>query len=141
MAKKIKAIIKLALVAGKANPAPPVGPALGQFGVNIGSFCKDYNSKTQGQEGLIVPAKITIYDDKSYTFVLKSPPASSLLIRLLNLKKGSSEPNKLFIGELGIEDIKQVALIKLSDLNTKSIEKAICIIAGTAKSMGIKLKF
>ncbi len=140
MAKKIKAIIKLALSAGKANPAPPVGPALGQYGVNLGAFCKDYNAKTLDQLGLIIPAKVTVYDDKSYTFILKSPPASALLAKRLNIKKGSAEPNKQYVGSLTINDINEIALLKLEDLNTKDLQKAAKIILGTALSMGIKIK-
>ncbi len=140
MAKKIKAIIKLALLAGKATPAPPIGPALGQFGVNIGNFCKDYNSKTLDQTGIIVPAKITVYDDKSYSFILKSPPTSALLSKHLGIKKGSSQPNKNIVGCLKKNDLKEIALTKLQDFNTKNIEKAMKIVSGTALSMGIKIE-
>jgi large subunit ribosomal protein L11 len=139
MAKKIKAFVKLALPAGKATPAPPVGPALGQHGVNIAAFCKEYNSKTAEKIGLIIPVKITIYEDKSYSFVLKSPPASVLLAKFANIKKGSSQPNKENVGSVSLDQVKEIAVIKMNDLNTENIEKAILIIAGTAKNMGIKV--
>ena len=139
MAKKIKAFVKLALAAGKATPAPPVGPALGQHGVNIAAFCKEYNAKTSEKIGLIIPVKITIYEDKSYSFILKSPPASILLAKFANIKKGASQPNKENVGTVNFEQVKEIALIKMNDLNTESIEKAIRIIEGTAKNMGIKV--
>jgi large subunit ribosomal protein L11 len=139
MAKKIKAFVKLALAAGKATPAPPVGPALGQHGVNIAAFCKEYNAKTAEKAGLIIPVKITIYEDKSYSFILKSPPASILLAKFANIKKGASQPNKENVGTVNFEQVKEIALIKMNDLNTESIEKAIRIIEGTAKNMGIKV--
>jgi large subunit ribosomal protein L11 len=139
MAKKIKAFVKLALAAGKATPAPPVGPALGQHGVNIAAFCKEYNAKTSEKVGLIIPVKITIYEDKSYSFILKSPPASILLAKFANIKKGASQPNKENVGTVSFEQVKEIALIKMNDLNTESIEKAIRIIEGTAKNMGIKV--
>lgn len=140
MAKKIKAFVKLALPAGKVTPAPPVGPALGQHGVNIASFCKEYNAKTSDQLGLIIPVKITIYEDKSYTFVLKSPPASVLLVKCANIKKGASQPNREKVGLITRQNLKDIALLKLKDLNTKDLNKAISIIEGTAKSMGIKIE-
>lgn len=139
MAKKIKAFVKLALAAGKATPAPPVGPALGQHGVNIAGFCKEYNAKTQDKMGLIIPVKITIYEDRSYSFILKSPPASVLLAKFANTKKGASEPNRETVGSVTIDQVKEIAQTKLSDLNTKDIEKAMLIIKGTAKSMGIEV--
>lgn len=139
MAKKIKAFVKLALPAAKATPAPPVGPALGQHGVNIAAFCKEYNAKTSDKIGLIIPVKITIYEDRSYTFVLKSPPASVLLAKYANAKKGAAQPNRENVGSVTIEQVKEIATIKMNDLNTSSIEKAILIIQGTAKSMGIKI--
>jgi len=137
MAKKIKAFVKLALAAGKATPAPPVGPALGQHGVNIAAFCKEYNARTAEKVGLIIPVKITIYDDRSYSFILKSPPASVLLAKYANVKKGSAEPNRQNIGKVSLEQVKEIAQIKMNDLNTDNLEKAILIIKGTAKSMGI----
>nr|YP_009545220.1 ribosomal protein L11 [Synura uvella]AYO28374.1 ribosomal protein L11 [Synura uvella] len=140
MAKKIKAFVKLALPAGKATPAPPVGPALGQHGVNIAGFCKEYNAKTAEKIGLIIPVKITIYEDRSYTFILKSPPASVLLAKYAPVKKGSSQPNKEIVGSVTLEQVKEIATIKMNDLNTNDIEKAILIIKGTAKSMGIKVE-
>lgn len=140
MAKKIKAFVKLALPAGKVTPAPPVGPALGQHGVNIAAFCKEYNARTADKMGLIIPVKITIYEDKSYTFILKSPPASVLLAKFANIKKGASQPNKENVGKVTIEQIKEIATIKFNDLNTDNMEKAISIIKGTAKSMGIKVE-
>lgn len=139
MAKKIKAFVKLALPAGKATPAPPVGPALGQHGVNIAGFCKEYNAKTQEKAGLIIPVKITIYDDRSYSFILKSPPASVLLAKFANISKGASKPNSESVGTVTIEQIKEIATIKMNDLNTNNMDKAISIIQGTAKSMGIKI--
>lgn len=139
MAKKIKAFVKLALPAGKATPAPPVGPALGQHGVNIAAFCKEYNSRTGDKLGLIIPVKITIYDDRSYSFILKSPPASVLLAKFANIKKGAAQPNRENLGSVTLEQIKEIATIKMNDLNTDDIEKAILIIKGTAKNMGIKV--
>jgi large subunit ribosomal protein L11 len=140
MAKKIKAFVKLALPAGKATPAPPVGPALGQHGVNIAAFCKEYNAKTSEKAGLIIPVKITIYEDRSYSFILKSPPASVLLAKFANIKKGSSKPNSQSVGSVTLEQVKEIATIKLNDLNTNDMEKAILIIKGTAKNMGIKVE-
>lgn len=140
MAKKIKAFVKLALPAGKATAAPPIGPALGQHGVNIAFFCKEYNAKTQEKIGFIIPVKITIYEDKSYSFVLKSPPASTLLLKAINVKKGSSEGKAGNLGILKKEQIKEIAEIKMMDLNTKDIRKAISIIEGTAHNLGIKIQ-
>jgi len=140
MIKKIKAFVKLALPAGKATPAPPVGPALGQHGVNISIFCKEYNAKTLDRVGTIIPAKITIYEDKSFHFVLKSPPTSVLLLKSCEIKKGSAQSKKNFIGTITNSQIKEIALLKLKDLNTTNINKAIKIIIGTAKNMGIKIQ-
>lgn len=140
MAKKIKAFVKLALNAGKATPAPPVGPALGQHGVNIAAFCKEYNSKTLDKVGLVIPVKITIYDDRSYSFILKSPPASVLLAKFANVSKGAAQPNRENVGTITLEQIKEIALIKQADLNTSNLEKACLIIQGTAKSMGIRVE-
>lgn len=140
MAKKIKAFVKLALPAGKVTPAPPVGPALGQHGVNIASFCKDYNARTADKIGLVIPVKITIYEDKSFTFVLKSPPASVLLAKYANIKKGAAQPNKENIGKVSLAQIKEIANIKMQDLNTTDLAKAILIIQGTARSMGISIE-
>ena len=140
MAKKIKAFIKLALPAGKATPAPPVGPALGQHGVNIANFCKEYNARTTDKVGLIIPVKITVYEDRSYTFILKSPPASVLLAKYANIKKGASIPNKDHVGTVTLNQIEEIAKIKMPDLNTNNLEQACLIIKGTAKNMGIKVK-
>lgn len=139
MAKKVTSIIKLALAAGKAVPAPPVGPALSQHGVNIAAFCKEYNARTVDKIGLIIPVEISVYEDRSYTFVLKTPPASVLLTKASNLKKGASEPNKQLVGSITNEDLKKIAETKLPDLNTTNLQSAIKIIAGTAKNMGITI--
>mgnify|MGYP000533649591 CR=1 FL=1 len=140
MAKKIKAFVKLALAAGKATPAPPVGPALGQHGLNIAGFCKEYNAKTADQAGLIIPVKITVYEDRSYSFILKSPPASVLLAKFANIKKGASEPNRQIIGKVTLDQVKEIANIKMNDLNTDNIDQAVLIIKGTAKNMGIEVE-
>ena len=142
MAKKIKAFIKLALAAGKATPAPPVGPALGQHGVNIAGFCIEYNAKTSDKDkaGLIIPVKITVYDDRSYSFVLKSPPASVLLAKYANIKKGASEPNRQTVGKVTLAQVKEIANIKMNDLNTDNVDQAVLIIKGTAKNMGIEVE-
>ena len=140
MAKKVIAFVKLALAAGKATPAPPVGPALGQHGLNIASFCKEYNARTSEKAGLIIPVKITVYDDRSYSFILKSPPASVLLAKFANIKKGASEPNKQNVGSVTLDQVKEIAEIKKADLNTTDIEKAVLIIKGTAKNMGITVE-
>lgn len=140
MAKRIKALVKLALQAGKATPAPPVGSALGQHGVNISAFCKEYNARTAEKIGSIIPVKVTIYEDRSYSFVLKSSPASFLLIKAANIKKGAAKPNKEKAGVVTFEQVKEIALLKLPDLNTQDIEKAMRIIQGTAQSMGIRVE-
>ena len=140
MAKKIIAFVKLALAAGKATPAPPVGPALGQHGLNIAGFCKEYNAKTADKAGLIIPVKITIYDDRSYSFILKSPPASVLLAKFANVKKGASEPNRETVGKVTLDQVKEIATIKMNDLNTDNIDHAVLIIKGTAKNMGIEVE-
>ena len=140
MAKKTKAFIKLALPAGKATPAPPVGPALGQHGVNIAGFCKEYNAKTSDKMGLIIPVKITVYEDRSYSFILKSPPASVLLAKYANIKKGASEPNRQTVGKVTLEQVKEIAKIKMNDLNTDNVDQAVLIIKGTAKNMGIEVE-
>ena len=139
MAKKLVSIIKLALSAGKATPAPPVGPALGQYGVNIAAFCKEYNAKTAEQLGLIIPVEISVYEDRSYSFILKTPPASVLLIKIAKIERGSAEPNKINVATITKNQLEEVAKVKLPDLNTQDIEKAIRIIKGTAKNMGIKI--
>ncbi|TET75760.1 MAG: 50S ribosomal protein L11 [Dehalococcoidia bacterium] len=139
MAKKLKAVIKLQIEAGKATPAPPVGPALGQHGVNIMAFCKDYNDQTASQAGSIVPVEITIYEDRSFTFVTKTPPAADLLKRALGSEKGSDNPRRNKIGSLPREKIREIAEIKLKDLNAIDIEGAMRIVEGTARSMGIDI--
>lgn len=139
MAKKVKAIIKLQIEAGKANPAPPVGPALGQHGVNIMAFCKDYNDKTASQAGAIIPVEITVYEDRSFTFVTKTPPASDLLKKAIGKEKGSDNAKKNKIGTLSYEKIREIAELKQKDLNAVDIDAAIRIIEGTAHSMGIEI--
>ncbi len=137
MAKKIMAMIKLQCPAGKANPAPPVGPALGQHGVNIVEFCKAFNARTQDQNGMIIPAEITVYQDRSFTFVLKSPPAAVLLLKAAKLKKGSGEPNRNKVGTVTQSQLAEIVEIKKEDLNAHDLEQAKKIIAGTARSMGL----
>lgn len=140
MAKKIKTVIKLQLPAGQASPAPPVGPVLGQYGVNIMAFCKDYNERTASQAGSIVPAEITIYEDRSFTFVLKTPPVADLLRRALDVEKGSSIPNVQKVGKLPREKVRQIAEFKMKDLNAADIEGAMRMVEGTARSMGIEVE-
>ena len=141
MAKKITALIKLALPAAKATPAPPVGPALGQHGVNIAAFCKEYNAKTNDKAGLIIPVEISVYEDRSYTFVLKTPPASVLLANAAKIKnkKGSSTPNRVSVGSVTKAQLEEIATIKLPDLNTRKISSAMKIVEGTARNMGISI--
>ncbi len=139
MIKKIKIIIKLNLLAGKATVNPPVGPMLGQHGINLNSFCKEYNEKTSNDIGLIIPVKITIYEDKSYSFILKSSPVSKLLLKFANIEKGSNEPNKKIVGTIKNEDIEKIIQIKKIDFNTNNKEKIYSNILGTAKNMGIKI--
>ena len=139
MAKKVRAIIKLQIDAGKANPAPPVGPALGQHGVNIMAFCKDYNEKTASQAGTIVPVEITVFEDRSFTYVLKTPPVSELLKKALGVTKGSPTQKREKVGELSRDKIREIAEIKLRDLNTSDVEAAIRMVEGTARSMGIEV--
>ena len=139
MAKKLKAIVKLHIEAGKATPAPPVGTALGQHGVNIMAFCKEYNDLTAAQAGAIVPVEITIYEDRSFTFVTKTPPAADLLKRALGAEKGSDNPRRNKIGSLPQEKVREIAELKLKDLNAIDIEGAIRIVEGTARSMGIDI--
>lgn len=139
MAKKITALIKLALPAGKATPAPPVGPALGQYGVNIAAFCKEYNARTNDKLGLIIPVEISAYEDRSYTFILKTPPASILLANAAKVKKGSSTPNRVNVGSITKVQLEEIATIKLPDLNTTKISSAMKIVEGTARNMGISI--
>jgi large subunit ribosomal protein L11 len=140
MAKKIKAIIKLQIPAGKATPAPPVGPALGQHGINIMAFCKEYNERTASQEGFIIPAEITVYEDRSFTFTTKMPPVSDLLRRALGVEKGGGNPGKEKIGKINRDTLYEIARNKMKDLNTTDIEKAAKIVAGTARSMGVEVE-
>jgi large subunit ribosomal protein L11 len=137
MAKKVKAIVKLQIPAGKANPAPPVGPALGQHGVNIMGFCKEYNARTQPQMGQIVPVEITIFQDGSFTFVTKTPPAADLLRQAAGVPRGSGEPNKNKVGTITRAQVRDIAQTKMQDLNAYSIESAMAMIEGTARSMGL----
>jgi large subunit ribosomal protein L11 len=137
MAKKITAYIKLQVAAGKANPSPPIGPALGQHGVNIMEFCKDFNAKTQSMGDTVVPVVITVYQDRSFTYITKTPPASVLLMKAVGLKKGSNNPKAERVAEISKEQIREIAEIKLPDLNAYDVEKAMRIIAGTARSIGI----
>jgi len=139
MAKKVVGQIKLQIPAGKANPSPPVGPALGQHGVNIMEFCKAYNAKTADQEGLIIPVVITVYADRSFTFITKTPPASVLLLRAAKLKSGSGVPNKNKVGKVTEEQVLEIARLKMPDLNAFSEEAAVRTIKGTARSMGIEI--
>ncbi|HEB90330.1 MAG TPA: 50S ribosomal protein L11 [Deltaproteobacteria bacterium] len=139
MAKKVMAVVKLQCPAGAANPAPPVGPALGQHGVNIMEFCKAFNAKTQDKAGLIIPAEITIYQDRSFTFVLKSPPAAVLLKKAAKIKSGSGEPNRKKVGQVTQSQLAEIVEMKKADLNAFDLEKAKKIIAGTARSMGLEV--
>ncbi|MCX5995406.1 MAG: 50S ribosomal protein L11 [Chloroflexi bacterium] len=139
MAKKIKAVVKLQIEAGKANPAPPVGPALGQHGDKIMAFCKDYNEQTASQAGAVIPVEITIYEDRSFTFVTKTPPAADLLKKALGAEKGSDNPSRNKIGTLPQEKIREIAKLKLKDLNAKDLEGAMRMVEGTARSMGIEI--
>ena len=138
MAKKVIAQIKLQLPAGKATPAPPVGPALGQHGVNIMEFCKQFNAKTADQPGMIIPAVLTVYADRSFTFILKTPPASVLLKKAASLEKGSGEPNKVKVGKVTLDQVREIAELKKVDLNANDVEAAMELIKGTAVSMGIE---
>ena len=140
--KKVTGLIKLQVPAGKANPSPPVGPALGQHGVNIMEFCKSFNAKTQAQaaDNLIIPVVITVYEDRSFTFITKSPPAAVLIKQALNLEKGSAEPNRTKVGKLTKDQIRGIAETKLVDLNARDVDQAIKVIAGTARSMGVEVE-
>jgi large subunit ribosomal protein L11 len=137
MAKKVVALIKLALPAGKANPAPPVGPALGQHGVNIMAFCKEYNAKTAEKAGTVIPVEISVYEDRSFTFILKTPPASVLICKAAGIEKGSGEPNRQTVGSITSAQLREIAETKMPDLNANDVEAAMRIIAGTAKNMGV----
>jgi len=140
MAKKVKAIIKLQIPAGKATPAPPVGPVLGQHGINIMAFCKEYNERTASQEGFIIPAEVTVYADRSFTFVTKMPPVSDLIRRTLGVEKGSGNPGNEKIGKMSKDEVYEIARSKVKDLNTADIDKAASIVAGTARSMGVEVE-
>ena len=140
MAKKVKAIIKLQIQAGKATPAPPVGPALGQHGINIMAFCKEYNERTASQEGFIIPAEITVYEDRSFIFMTKMPPVSDLLRRALGVEKGGGNPGTGKIGKISKDKLYEIARNKMKDLNTTDIDKAASIVAGTARSMGVEVE-
>ncbi len=140
MAKKVVAMVKLHCPAGQATPSPPVGPALGQHGVNIMEFCKAFNARTQDQQGLIIPAEITVYDDRTFTFITKTPPASILLKRAAKIAKGSGEPNKVKVATVSRASVQEIAEIKMPDLNANDIEAAMKIVEGTARSMGIEVE-
>lgn len=137
MGKKVTAIIKLQIAAGKANPAPPVGPALGQHGLNIMAFCKDYNARTAGMAGSIIPVEITVYQDRTFSFILKTPPATDLLKKAAGIEKGSAEPNREQVGQVTRSQIQEIAEQKMTDLNTADVESAMRVVEGTARSMGI----
>ena len=140
MAKKQIGFIKLQIDAGKANPAPPVGPALGQHGVNIMDFCKAFNAKTQEMSGKLIPVEITVYADRTFSFITKTPPASSLIIEFASIEKGSGEPNREKVGTISKSKIKEIAEVKMPDLNASDIESAMKMIEGTARSMGVVVK-
>jgi large subunit ribosomal protein L11 len=140
MAKKVMAMIKLQIPGGEAKPSPPVGPALGQHGVNIMEFCKAFNAQTQNQGGIIIPVQITVYQDRSFTFVLKTPPASFLIKKAAGLDKGSPEPNRDKVGRLTMKQVEEIAQTKMPDLNAKDMKGAVKSVMGTAKSMGIEIK-
>jgi large subunit ribosomal protein L11 len=137
MAKKVQAVVKLQIAAGKATPAPPVGTALGPHGLNIMDFCKNFNAKTANQDGLIIPVLVTVYSDRSYTFITKTPPAAVLLKRAANIAKGSGEPNKTKVGTVTVKQVEEIAKLKMPDLNTDALESAMRSVRGTARSMGL----
>ena len=140
MAKKISSFIKMQIPAGKANPAPPVGPALGQHGVNIMEFCKAFNAKTQEQGGKLIPVVITVYADRSFSFITKTPPVANLILDAIGVKKGSGVPQKDKVGEINLKQVEEIANIKLPDLNTNKLESAMMMVKGTARSMGVVVK-
>ena len=139
MAKKVVGFVKLQIPAGRANPAPPVGTALGPQGINIMAFCKEFNSRTQSQDGLILPVEITIFADKSFTFILKTPPAAILIKKELGLEKGSGQPNRVKVGKLTKAQVRKIAEVKMPDLNCDTIESAMAMVAGAARSMGVEV--
>ena len=140
MAKKVMGLIKLQIPAGKATPAPPVGPALGQHGVNIMGFCKEFNAKTANEAGMIIPVVITVYQDRSYSFITKTPPAAVLLKKIAGIESGSGVPNKTKVAKVTTEQLREIATLKMPDLNAASVESAMRMIAGTARSMGITIE-
>lgn len=139
MAKKEIGFIKLQIPAGQANPAPPVGPALGQHSVNIMEFCKAFNAATQDQPGMIIPVEITVYADRSFTFITKTPPAATLILKAIKIDKGSPEPNKEKVGKISRKNLEEIANIKMNDLNANTLDQAVQMIAGTARSMGVEV--
>lgn len=139
MAKKVKAVVKIQISGGKANPAPPVGTALGPHGINLMQFCKEYNAKTSNQVGQIIPVEVTVYQDNSFSFILKTPPASALLKKAADIKSGSAEPNRDKVGTVTTDQLREIAEIKMKDLNARDMDAAIKIIAGTARSMGLNV--
>ena len=140
MAKKVSGFIKLQIPAGQANPAPPVGPALGQHGVNIMDFCKAFNAETQEKTGDLIPVEITVYEDRSFSFITKTPPAARLILKAANISKGSGEPNKSKVGSVSYSDLENIAQLKMKDLNANTLEQAVEMIKGTCVSMGIEIK-
>ncbi|MBA2476328.1 MAG: 50S ribosomal protein L11 [Actinobacteria bacterium] len=140
MAKKVLTTIKLQIPGGQANPAPPVGPALGQHGVNIMEFCKTFNAQTSGANGRITPVEITVFEDRSFTFITKTPPAAVLIKEALNLERGSAEPNRTKVGRLSRDQLRQIAETKLEDLNARDVDQAMRVVAGTARSMGVEVE-
>jgi large subunit ribosomal protein L11 len=140
MAKKVTGFVKLQIPAGRANPAPPVGTALGPQGINIMAFCKEFNSRTQSQDGLILPVEITIFADKSFTFILKTPPAAVLIKKELGLEKGSGQPNRVKVGTLTKAQVRKIAEVKMPDLNCDTVESAMAMVAGAARSMGVEVR-
>lgn len=139
MAKKVRAVLTLQISAGKANPAPPIGPALGQHGVNIMEFCKEYNARTQDKAGQVIPAQLTVFEDRSFTFILKTPPAADLLRKAAGIEKGSGNPRVQKVGKVKVADVRKIAETKMPDLNANTVEEAMKIVEGTARSMGIEV--
>ena len=140
MAKKVSGFIKLQIQAGQANPAPPVGPALGQHGVNIMDFCKSFNAETQDKTGDLIPVEITVYEDRSFSFITKTPPAARLILKAAKISKGSGEPNKTKVGSVSRSDLESIAQLKMNDLNANTLDQAVEMIKGTCVSMGIEIK-
>ncbi|HEX6030989.1 MAG TPA: 50S ribosomal protein L11 [Tepidiformaceae bacterium] len=139
MAKKVRAVLTLQISAGKANPAPPIGPALGQHGVNSMEFCKEYNARTQDKAGQVIPAQLTVFEDRSFTFILKTPPAADLLRKAAGIEKGSGNPRVQKVGKVKVADVRKIAETKMPDLNANTVEEAMKIVEGTARSMGIEV--